>query len=188
MINTTLFCIWLIPAEPYYAALANKIQELSVAYEAPVFAPHVTLFCGKTKNIAQTKSDLTNLLTWQAPLVLTATVMDFTDEYYKTLFLQFEVDEVASGINAALKKRLDQDSSYQFSPHLSLLYKNLPTTEKRKLSRVTEDALNESVMTNKKMTFDQIMLVSDTAEKGPEAVKSWKILAKWNLQGKGIKS
>jgi len=182
MIHLTLFCVWLIPAEPYYSSLMSKIQELSITFEAPAFIPHLTLFCGKTSNISQVKNDLNHLLSRQTPLVLSSTVIDFTDEYYRTLFLKFKADKVVSKMNAALKNVLDHNSLYQFSPHLSFLYQNLPLSEKQRLSRVTENDLNQKGMTNNKMTFDQVFLMSDIEEIGPEAVKSWKALASWKLK------
>lgn len=51
MIKSALFCAWLIPAKPFYTNFQEQIQMLANEFDAPVFSPHVTLFCGKKPRI-----------------------------------------------------------------------------------------------------------------------------------------
>jgi len=183
MIYTTMFCVWLIPAMPFHTMLQAHINELVTTYAAPSFEPHVTLFCGETNDIEKTKVSLEALLKNQPKIALTAGSLEASDKWYKTLYVQFKSNAIITKLNEVVKTKLDPNSDYELNPHLSLLYKNIPLDQKRKLTEEVWPKVLDYIPANKILNFDTIKLMTDTDKEGPDAVKSWKLLQSYHLGG-----
>ena len=116
--------LWLMPAEPLKTLLQSIIDRLAFANGAVGFDPHVTVFCGRSddKTTIATAQHIANMF---SPIELVAVKIDFTSVYTKSLFVQFDESETSRCIHAAAKTRSAHGSSYEFNPHLSLLYKTI---------------------------------------------------------------
>lgn len=176
MLEMTLFCVWLIPAQPYHDHLSHQIESLANAHQAPEFSPHVTLFCGKTENLDEVKQSLKDIISQHRPVQLKITSVDSSEAYYKTLYLQFEQDSSLTQFSEQLKSKLDPSSDYHFNPHMSLLYKNMPTAQKTQLAKQIWSEQDRSLFPNNTIQFDRIRLMSDSLVEGSAAVNSWKVL------------
>ena len=181
MLHSTMFSIWLIPELPFQGQLQSHINELAAKYDAPTFPPHVTLFCGGTNDMDQTKVYLEKLFKNISKISLVATSVEATQEYYKTLFVQFKSDPVLVKLCDTVKQNVDPRSEYEINPHLSLFYKDMPIEEKRALTEITWTKVLDYIPPNKTLTFDTIKLMSNTEKEGPDAVKNWRILKSFNL-------
>src|SRR5438046_10748105 len=98
-VNRRLFCAptvsrrtviahWLIPAEPAHRFFQDLIKDLARRYDAPVFEPHVTIYVG----VASTdtfNATLSKAARDCEPIKLQTLEVRHSDEFIKTLFVQF---------------------------------------------------------------------------------------------------
>lgn len=131
MVTNDMVVFWLVPAaEPkeYFTAL---IAELSRRCDAPVFEPHVTLASGTiTEGRAH---EILREIFPREPIELEVERIDFSEQYPKTLFLQFRSSPAVEALGTEIQTAMGSD--YEFNPHLSLLYKGMPAAEKAELAR-----------------------------------------------------
>ncbi len=182
MIASTLFSVWLIPSAPFQAALQPHIDHLAKTHDAPTFKAHTTLFCGKTSDLEKTKKTLAKLLKNQKPITLKAISLDTSEKYYKTLYIQFEESLLLNQLNQSYHEKINPDSDYTLNPHLSLLYKFLPSEQKKTIASDAWPKITDALYPDKLIRFDTVKLMTDAEEIGPEAVKNWKILDSYNLK------
>lgn len=175
MLEPLMFCLWLIPSEPAYSQLSNQITTLSQKYKAPVFEPHMTLFCGKTTNKQQLIADVQKIASRASPLTLQVTGVNAGPDYFKSVYVTMSS---SLELEALFQKvaMLDPQSHYALKSHASLLYQEMPLSQKQDIALHAQSSLKLTTL-----TFDQIQLTSDTDQIGPEAVKSWKIWYKGPL-------
>ena len=175
MFEPILFSLWLIPAQPINSSLVTYVNDLSEHYHSPSFQPHVTLFCGKTKNLESTLSTIKKMSAQISPLTLSVTGVEATNEYYKSVFITLSnSSELNSFFQQA--RTLDLQSQYVLMPHLSLLYQNLPLAQKQDIANKIQSSLNIQ-----SITFDRIQVMTDIDQEGSSAVKSWRVLYRGNL-------
>jgi hypothetical protein len=163
---------WLIPAAPHLTGLAEVIAEFARRFDAPLFTPHVTLFSGacSSGNPQQVLEELAANFT---AIGLTATGVNFTDEFTKTLFIEFAAMNELTRISAFLQRH--SDSRYELKPHLSLVYARLANEVKRSLVR--------EIKVPAVVRFDGIQAVA-TGDKTltREDVERWKLLGAQKLR------
>jgi 2'-5' RNA ligase len=129
----TVIAYWLIPAEPAQSFFQRMIDNLARRYDAPVFEPHVTIHVG-ADDPAAAETALREAAHKCTLIRLTPRGIDHSDEFIKTLFVQFAMNPELRHINDVLRKEADDSSKYQVKPHLSLLYKNLPAPTRTELA------------------------------------------------------
>ena len=133
MARQTLIAYWLIPSEPVRSFFQRTINDLARRYDAPVFEPHVTIHvgcddpaaAGKALREAAQKCKLVSL----APRGI-----DHSDEFIKTLFVQFAINPDLRHIHAVIRHAAKDSSEYELRPHLSLLYKSLSSAKRTELA------------------------------------------------------
>lgn len=132
---------WLIPAEPDRTIYQSLIQDFAHRYNAPTFAPHVTLHSCKveTLNTFQTAVDI----------VLEFDQILYSDSFTKSLFIQFFSNSQLDQLHESFQQNFE--SPFILNPHLSLIYANLPESEKRSL--IPKIPFNPSIR------FDQIRTI-----------------------------
>lgn len=128
--STRHLAFWLIPAPEEAVVLQTMIEELANRYDAPIFKPHLTLYSGQFE---KEETPLTNLPTIE-PISLPVLGVDATTQYTKTLFLRFPRDEGLLALMESLREQCPS-TGYSLDPHLSLLYADLPLSEKRNLAK-----------------------------------------------------
>jgi 2'-5' RNA ligase len=167
---------WLVPAEPALSYFRSLIRELAERFDGPVFGPHVTLYT--------TNSDKEN-----PAAVLQRTVakcnthrlsiagIDFSDEFTKTLFVQFRPDAALTALSNNLRSASMDQSEFQLNPHLSLIYKTMSTAPKQEIVNFLS------------LPFDQVSFDSAKAVISPARIESradveaWKVVAAENFIG-----
>lgn len=85
MLETIMFCVWLLPTGNFNTYLQNQIDELAATYQAPTFVPHVTVFCGETKDIERVKSFLQQSAEELPAITLNYQSIGATEHYFKTV-------------------------------------------------------------------------------------------------------
>ena len=106
---------------------------------------------------------------------LTPLGIDQSDEFTKTLFVQFAMSAELRKTNDIIRQAANDSSQYELKPHLSLLYKNLAAPTRRELAASINVPLFE-------VTFDAIKAVRciSPAESGAD-VKAWHVVAAASL-------
>ena len=161
---------WLIPTIETRSFFQQRIEQLAERYDAPVFTPHVTLYFG----VFSAEIDLLDLMRRVTQPVkrieLQVDRLLYTDQFTKTLFIQFQPDPILSQLSEALQQQAIGSSGFSLNPHLSLIYKFLSPAEKQKL-------VAEINPPQTSVQFDQIWatLTSETVENRQD-VESWQVL------------
>lgn len=161
------FALWLVPAEPARAALTAVIRRLAEQYNAPTFEPHVTVYGGCLTDGDAMCELLDTIVTNVPPLTLTVKELDWTDEFFKTLFIAFESSDELADLCERMRRGLSRPAPYYLQPHLSLLYKQMPTDQKRRIIAGLDPPPS-------RITCDEARIVSPA---NPTA--AWRDVASW---------
>jgi 2'-5' RNA ligase len=167
---------WLLPAEPERNIFKDLIGRLALRFDAPDFEPHVTLHGGRM-TVPRAREILGEIAA--APtLQLQIEGLAFSESYTKTVFVQFRASAETKALSAAVAADPEASSGYQFDPHISLIYKEMPAAEKEVLAKTIEIPFRN-------VTFDSIRLIACPAKiTRREHVESWRILAERPLAEK----
>ena len=170
MTRQTVIAYWLIPSEPAHSFFQRIINDLARRYDASVFEPHVTVHVGADQADAAEKA-LEKAASESELVRLTPLRIDQSDEFIKTLFVQFAMTVELGKINGIIRHAANDSSHYELKPHLSLLYKNLPAATRSKLAALITVPFSE-------IPFDSlqaIRCISPTQTKAD--VEAWKLIA-----------
>ena len=170
VIRRTVIAYWLMPSEPARGSFQQIINDLARRYDAPVFEPHVTIHVGADQTDAPDKA-LREAANECKPIGLTPLGIDQSDEFIKTLFVQFSMSAELRKISGIVRQSGNDSSHYQLNPHLSLLYKDLPATARRELAASINVSPSEVI-------FDAIKAVRCVLPTESRAdVDAWNIVA-----------
>jgi 2'-5' RNA ligase len=135
---------WLIPAEPAHRFFQDLINDLARRYDAPVFEPHVTIYVGANR-IDAPETVLSKVAQDCKPIVLQALKAGHSDEFIKTLFVEFGLNTKLRQLNQVIRSAAQDSSDYDLKPHLSLLYKRMSVQTRRRLARSIEVPFSQVV-------------------------------------------
>jgi 2'-5' RNA ligase len=149
--------LWLTPTGKAYDILMKTITDLSHAYQAPVFEPHVTLMGslpGTEKDISVRALELETAL---PPFDIQLSEPAYGDQYFQCVFLK--VQETPAIMNAhELARRLFVKDPSPYMPHLSLLYGDYSIELKDKITSTLSQTLRLTFTVD---TFDLIQARSE---------------------------
>jgi len=172
----TILAYWLIPAEPARSHFRSLIQDLARRFDAPVFEPHVTLYVtepGNENPADVLKETLRNI----KPPSLSIAAINYSDEFTKTLFVEFRPDESLDRLNGKLRAGSASQPEYQLNPHLSLIYKTMSPETKVPLAKSLRLPFDE-------VRFDSAKAVISPAKIESRAdVEAWRVVAEENFAG-----
>ena len=111
--------------------LRKQIRELATRLDAPVFEPHVTIFIAPMNS-----RDPAKILreVGAGTIELTIRNIQFSDEFTKTLFVQFENSHALQELGDRIWRASGSPERQILDPHLSLLYANLSSDTKQKVA------------------------------------------------------
>jgi 2'-5' RNA ligase len=175
----TVIVHWLIPAEPAHRFFQDLINDLARRYDAPVFGPHVTIYVGADSTDA-VNATLSKTARDCEPIVLQALEVSHSDEFIKTLFVQFAMNRQLQQITQSIRAGVQDSSDYQLNPHLSLLYKRISIKERCLLTRSIEVPFPE-------VTFDSLKAVRCVSPTRNRAdVEAWRVMSEKPLGSIGV--
>jgi len=161
---------WICPAEPVRSQCVALIAELAGRFDAPVFEPHVTIHSANP-GPESPEAMLDYVLKGQSCYRLLVRGLEYSDEFTKTLFVQFEPDAELARLSQNLRRASTSRLDYQLNPHLSLLYKDLDSETKRQLAASIRLPFEEIV-------FDSVKAVIVPTEIRSRAdVEAWRVVA-----------
>jgi len=120
------------------------INDLARRYDAPVFEPHLTIYVGADSTDAL-ETVLSKAAQTCKPIVLQALEMSHSDEFIKTLFVEFGLNSKLRQLNQVIRSAAQDSSDFDLKPHLSLLYKRMSVQTRRQLARSIEMPFSQVV-------------------------------------------
>ena len=121
---------WLLPEAAAREVFTNEIRELARRFRASVFEPHVTVFVGP-ENSRHPVEILREL--GPATIELKMRSIRFSEQFTKTLFVQFERNVLLQKLGDRIWKASGAPERNVIDPHLSLLYASLAAERKKAL-------------------------------------------------------
>jgi 2'-5' RNA ligase len=171
---------WLIPAEPAHSFFQRIINDLARRYDAPVFEPHVTLYVGADR-VDSAQQALAESARRSTPFKVTPLGIQQSDEFVKTLFVQFALSAELRQVNEIIRTAAHDLSQYRLKPHLSLLYKKVEAAARRDLAA-------SMVVPFSEIAFDRIKAVRCVSPTESRAdVEAWRVVAATVLSSFGAK-
>jgi 2'-5' RNA ligase len=159
-----------MPSEPAHSYFQQIINDLARRYDAPVFEPHVTVHVGADQADAA-KEAIADSARECIPIRLTPIGIHESEEFVKTLFVQFAESADLRRINEIISNAAHDSSQYKLEPHLSLLYKKMEAATRRELAASMKVALSE-------ITFGAIKAVRCVSPTESRAdVEAWHVVA-----------
>ena len=166
---------WLTPVAEDEGELLCTICDIAgwIA-EAPTFEPHVTVYSAlraATDDVANT----VRLVAREASeITLRPTRITHSDQFTKTLFIEFTESDELSRLSRALKGLSTKHDDYELKPHLSLLYANVSTEIREHFAR--------NIPIPSRIRFDRMKaILTRGSTQTPEDVKSWRVVAEARL-------
>ncbi len=164
---------WLMPAAREQRFFATLIRNLALRFDAPIFEPHLTLHDGKLQ--ASVAADALQKIPTQRSYQLQIKEIDFSEAFTRTLFVRFSPSDSLIELRDAIGETLRLPAADNFDPHLSLIYKDLPLSEKEDLARATK-------IPWRVVSFDALAVIAHPPEINSRAdVQAWRILARRSL-------
>lgn len=164
----TVIAYWLVPAKPERELFSDVIRILAKEMKAPRFEPHVTIFVAPEdgqspkKILAKIKA---------SPIHLSVRGVGTSPEFPKTLFVRLGSNSSLERLAGALRRATKSSAKVPRDPHVSLVYKNLPASTRRKLTSLVKLPFSQVV-------FDSIKAVRCTSPLRDRAdVESWRVVA-----------
>jgi 2'-5' RNA ligase len=167
---------WLTPAEPARSYFKSLISDLAAHFDAPVFEPHVTVY---VTNAGRENPNmvLMSVMSDRQKYRLSIRGLDYSDQFTKTLFVQFAPDRNLARLREDLQRASGSPTDYEFNPHLSLLYKEMDTETKRGLAASIALPFTEVI-------FDRATAVICPATiSSRQDVEAWSVVAERRLTG-----
>ncbi len=174
---------WLLPAKPERELFCDIIRILRKEFRAPNFEPHLTLLSttkdrSATGRIRRGEKSVKKVLQQisMRRIRLATHGVGFSPAFTKTLFIRFKSSNALRKLVADLSRVSKSPAKAPSDPHVSLLYKKLPSAAKNELAAVMK-------LPFRTVVFDSIAAVRCPSPSRTTAdVEGWKILAKKSLR------
>lgn len=146
-----LLSVWLVPAKNDNVYLGNIINNLGKEYGSPTFDPHLTLFGNINIETEELKEAIDRVSNKIKPFKIKKTAISQSELFFKTVFIEFELNEELKNLFIALSRKTDNRDIATFKPHISLIYKTMPKEEKLKIIEkldIKDEFLIDKVVVN----------------------------------------
>jgi len=164
------YYLWLMPQKEMVDEFQKIIQGLSEAYGTPVFEPHVTLITGLRGNEDNLVNEIGAFTLRKRKISVTTKGINYMHGFFTALFLNIQNTPEIDQLNTQAREFLTPFGQGSYHPHLSLLYGDITSQEKK---RIFAD-LNLAPQT---ITLDKLKLI-----KGHSNVAQWQVIGEWSLQ------
>ena len=130
-----MISLWLTPSEEDESYLQNIINDLASEYQAPVFSPHLTLYSPTDLSKDVLRDRITSVAERTNKLYVTMNGLNHTMNIWKTVFIELEDSPELLDLQQNIVSSIPNLKPYSFSPHISLIYKEMPMEKKEKIIR-----------------------------------------------------
>ena len=169
----TAIVYWLLPARPERDLFCQIVRILRKELRAPNFEPHLTLFVTSDRGISPKK--VLQSIRFR-PIRLSVRNTAFSRKFTKTLFVRFKSSPALRKLATDLGRAAKFGGRSPADPHVSLIYKKLPTRMQKELATVIKLPFRTA-------RFDSIAAVRLTLPvRNGADVEKWRIVAKRSLR------
>lgn len=168
MAISEMYAIWLLPTQHDMTYLINKIDNICQEYGTSRFVPHITIYGVVDTDLTILEECVKYAIYEITPFKVRKKDLQHSDNLWKAIYLDIESNHNLDNIYEKLSQKLSQYSNYQFTPHISLIYKKLDICERQKIIKETE-IKNE-------FTIDKIAILEFS-----ENVNEWRILSSFTF-------
>ena len=127
--------IWLIPASEDAQYLQAIINNLAATYQAPVFNTHCTLYSPTDLPAAELRQILERSAKNIKSFFVKKATVSHTENIWKTIFIELLGSPELEQLQQAVISQFPKGQLYEFLPHISLLYKEIPDKKKEDIIR-----------------------------------------------------
>ena len=127
------YAIWLLFEDKDSNYLSEKIFKLSKKYDAPFFLPHITVYSIIKSNLEEIQNYVKKSVTNVKQFSVYKKSINHSEDFWKSVFVTLKDNTELTSISKRLTNNLKKFSDYKFEPHISFLYKNLTSFERKKL-------------------------------------------------------
>ncbi|HSB83129.1 MAG TPA: hydrolase [Nitrosarchaeum sp.] len=163
-----MYAIWLTFAENDRDYLKSIIDKISEKYNAPKFEPHITIYGLLNLKMNLIDSVIKEVSQNSNSILVKKSKILQSDVLWKTVYIELEMNQQLGIIHNNLKKHFEKILKYEFSPHISLIYKILSIEKKIKI-------INELNIKNE-FRINKIAI----QEFFPD-IEKWNIIKEYNL-------
>jgi len=173
MPKSTALVYWLIPTKQQRDFFSEAIRILSKQFNAPCFEPHLTIIVTSEIGLSPRKI-LKQIRT--SPISLRVSGIGFSSQFTKTLFVRFKSTESLAKLVVDLALETRSRAKSARDPHVSLIYKKMPTSTKKELASTIQLPFST-------VLFDSIKAVRCASPtKTRSDVEAWHVVAKKSLR------
>jgi len=126
---------WLIPTKQQRDFFSEAIRILSKQFNAPRFEPHLTIIVTPEIRLSPRKI-LKQIRTF--PISLEVRGLGFSSKFTKTLFVRFTSNKSLAKLVVDLARETRSPAKSAHDPHVSLIYKKMPTSTKKQLASMIQ--------------------------------------------------
>ena len=148
--------------------LTQIISKLSNQYGSQFFTPHVTVYGLVDTSLEELDEIILNSIEGIKSFNIEKNIISFSDDFWKTLFIEFKPNDNMLEINKNLTQHLSKFAKYEFKPHASLIYKEMSNDEKQKLSETIQ-------------IKNSFKIIGIGIEVYSERIEEWKIIREHQL-------
>lgn len=163
-----MYAIWLTFCNDDEEYLSKIIKNLAQSHNAPVFVPHITVYGLVNINIKLLERFVKYGTDSCTPFSVTKSDISYSSDMWKTVYIKIKKNPYLLKINSRLEENLKKYSVYKFSPHISLIYKNMENSKKIQI-------INNLEIKNK------FIINGIAIQKFSQNVDKWKIIKKYQL-------
>lgn len=164
--------LWLVPQPEDAAYLQGIIDQLAEKYQAPRFNPHVTL-AGRLQVSEQYQSSLSDLAAATPILQMHNHGLDHSAALFRTVYIRTSLGDSLVALRNQVYKLWPENTVKPFMPHISLIYKELTSSERQ--------LIIQALKLKEMFIFDTLAVVRPQQPGAWTAVETWQTLDCWNL-------
>ncbi|MBI2096551.1 MAG: 2'-5' RNA ligase family protein [Candidatus Sungbacteria bacterium] len=128
------YSLWFVPDSAVLSYYRDIIVKLSNKFQSAAFLPHVTLLGNIEGQPLETILEKTaHLADKLKPLRLEIDGIGYEDFFFRSLYFRVRLTGALLAANQLAQECFYLEDPAPYMPHLSLLYSNLPASEKRGL-------------------------------------------------------
>ena len=161
-----MFAVWYLFDKDNEDYLFEIITNLAKKYDAPSFIPHITAYGLLNIDLKTLDDKILETIQKIKSFSVETNTINFSDDFWKTLFVEILPNKHLVKINNNLTKNLSQFSKYEFLPHISLLYKNMEKNQKQFLA--------ENLVMKK-----NFKIIGMGIQQFSENIKEWKLIRRY---------
>jgi hypothetical protein len=164
---------WLVPTKQQRDFFFETIRILSKQFNAPRFEPHLTIIV--TPEIGLSPGKILKQIT-TSPICLEVRGIGFSSKFTQTLFVRFTSSKSLAKLVVDLARETQSPIKSARDPHVSLIYKKMPTSAKKELASTIQLPFST-------VLFDSIKAVRCASPtKTRSDVEAWHVVAKKSLR------